>query len=240
MHYYPHHIGDFIRETSRLSDAMNMLYLRLIWQYYETEQPLPNRPEMLAMDTGSDADSVKMILERFFTLDEKSGAWRQKRCDEEIAAFYKRAERSHKAAKARWGNEPPQAAKKAPKTPFTAPAEPKKRPGKRAPADFVVTDEMRAWAGAHAEFVMVDSETDKFKDHTFSTARTDWVATWRNWMRNAQEHAEARSGRGGVSTTQKSFAQQDDDSAREWHKKMSGGILGGDSGHRRIKGGGDA
>ena len=62
------------------------------------------------------------------------------------------------------------------------------RARKRAPEDFAVSVEMYEWAystlGLSAE--VVDFETAKFLDHTFATARKDWPATWRNWMRNVQ------------------------------------------------------
>lgn len=66
------------------------------------------------------------------------------------------------------------------------------RGAKKCPEDFVVTDEMREWAKERASEVRVDLETEKFRDHTFATAKTDWLGTWRNWMRKASEAAEAR------------------------------------------------
>ena len=35
--------------------------------------------------------------------------------------------------------------------------------------------------------VNADAETEKFRDHTFGTARSDWDGTWRNWIRKAAE-----------------------------------------------------
>ncbi len=71
----------------------------------------------------------------------------------------------------------------------TPPVAPKARPAKRCPDDFTVTDEMRSWATTEAPGVDVDRATAKFRDHTFSTARTDWPATWRNWLRKDSESA---------------------------------------------------
>lgn len=85
MHYYQHHIGDFIRDTSRLSDDQCMAYLRMIWLYYESEQPLPNNPRSLAFRVGSSEEVVHLILESFFNLED--GAWRHTRCDSEIAEY---------------------------------------------------------------------------------------------------------------------------------------------------------
>lgn len=73
-----------------------------------------------------------------------------------------------------------------------APTAAAKRPTKKCPEDFALDDDMREWAVEAAPLVDVDLETEKFKDHTFKTAMTDWPATWRNWMRNAQGFAAQR------------------------------------------------
>jgi uncharacterized protein YdaU (DUF1376 family) len=87
MNYYQHHIGDFIRDTARLSDSQCMAYLRLIWMYYDTEQPIPNNQRILAFKTGASVADVELILEAYFTLSDD--AWHHSRCDSEIAAYWK-------------------------------------------------------------------------------------------------------------------------------------------------------
>ena len=62
-----------------------------------------------------------------------------------------------------------------------------KRPAKKCPDAFLVTESMKIWASTECANVDIHSETAKFRDHTFSTARTDWVATWRNWIRKNHE-----------------------------------------------------
>lgn len=42
-----------------------------------------------------------------------------------------------------------------------------------------------AWVAEHCPGLDWQRETDKFRDHTFKTARTDWSGTWKNWMRKA-------------------------------------------------------
>ena len=86
MHYYQHHIGDFIRDTSRLSDSQAMAYLRLLWMYYDTETPIPDTPQVLALKVGCDVDSIKLLLGAFFAL--KDGNWHHGRCDKEIATYH--------------------------------------------------------------------------------------------------------------------------------------------------------
>lgn len=102
MNYYPHHIGDFIRDTSRLNDSQCMAYLRLIWLYYESEQPLSDDIESLAFRIGSDAKTVEMLLKCYFYAN--ASRWHHKRIDSEIAAYKNKSEKASASAKARWGN----------------------------------------------------------------------------------------------------------------------------------------
>ena len=62
---------------------------------------------------------------------------------------------------------------------------PKKKGTRRCPESFEVTDDMKTWARAETPGVDVGFETAAMRDHEFSTARLDWAATWRNWMRTA-------------------------------------------------------
>ena len=66
--------------------------------------------------------------------------------------------------------------------------------GTRVPDDFEPTDEMKAWFVAEGLDKLIHGRTehDKFMDF-FRAApgqkgvKLDWVATWRNWMRNAAQ-----------------------------------------------------
>lgn len=46
---------------------------------------------------------------------------------------------------------------------------------------------MREWAKQEAPTVDVDAETAAFRDHEYRTAKTDWPAAWRTWMRRAAQ-----------------------------------------------------
>jgi hypothetical protein len=59
------------------------------------------------------------------------------------------------------------------------------RPTKKPPDDFEITTGMRAWAFLKTPGLDIDFETEKFKDHTFAHARSDWKGAWRNWMHKA-------------------------------------------------------
>ena len=51
---------------------------------------------------------------------------------------------------------------------------------------------METWATENAALIDWRRETEKFRDWEFKTPRTDWAATWRTWMRKAQESAMER------------------------------------------------
>lgn len=85
MHYYQHHIGDFIKATARLSDSQTIVYLRLLWMYYDSEKPLKNDLEVLAMQTGGDLHDVDLLLRAYFNL--QNGVWHHSRCDIEIGEY---------------------------------------------------------------------------------------------------------------------------------------------------------
>jgi uncharacterized protein YdaU (DUF1376 family) len=98
VHYYHHHIGDFIKATARLTDAQSMAYLRLIWMYYDRERPLPDDIEALAFQLGIDEKTVQLILVSYFRLED--GCWHHTRCDAEIKEYKQLIHKRSKAGKA--------------------------------------------------------------------------------------------------------------------------------------------
>jgi uncharacterized protein YdaU (DUF1376 family) len=98
MHYYQHHIGDFIKATSRLTDSQAMAYLRLIWMYYDSEKPLPNDIEVLALQIGLPIDDVHLLLRAYFRLED--GVWKHSRCDAEIEEYRSFVDKKSRAGKA--------------------------------------------------------------------------------------------------------------------------------------------
>lgn len=57
------------------------------------------------------------------------------------------------------------------------------RRSRRAPANFRPSDEHLRVAAERD--VDLDAELAKFRDHEFAHAKSDWPATFRNWLRNA-------------------------------------------------------
>jgi hypothetical protein len=60
----------------------------------------------------------------------------------------------------------------------------KKKPRKRCPPEFAPD---AAMALAEIPDLDVEREIAKFRDWEFKTARSDWAATWRNWVRKARD-----------------------------------------------------
>ena len=98
MHYYQHHIGDFIKATARLSDSQTMAYLRLLWMYYDTEKPLILDTELLAFQIGTSIQDTELLLRTFFILTDEG--WKQTRCEEEILDYREFRNKKSMAGKA--------------------------------------------------------------------------------------------------------------------------------------------
>ena len=102
MYYYQHHIGDFIKSTSRLTDSQAMAYLRLIWLYYDKDGQVFNDSEQLAFEIGSDIKTIQMIVKTYFETD---GEYlKHSRCDKELQGYLNKSEGGKKGAEARWKN----------------------------------------------------------------------------------------------------------------------------------------
>jgi len=100
MHYYQHHIGDFIKDTSFLTNEEVGIYLKLLWIYYDTEQPLPNSLFELSMKVNArdHQDALSGILGMFFKLE--NNEWHHTRCDKEIRHYHQQLDTASKAGKA--------------------------------------------------------------------------------------------------------------------------------------------
>jgi uncharacterized protein YdaU (DUF1376 family) len=101
MHYYQHHIGDFIRATSRLTDSQAMAYLRLIWIYYDKNGVVENDPKQLAFEIGSDVETVALMIKTYFEVD--GDFIRQSRCDRELVGYLNKSKGGKLGADKRWG-----------------------------------------------------------------------------------------------------------------------------------------
>jgi hypothetical protein len=63
-----------------------------------------------------------------------------------------------------------------------------KRATRRAPPTWEPSADLLAWCASDHPDVNAQAEAAKFRDYTFGTSRSDWDATFRNWIRKAAEH----------------------------------------------------
>jgi len=190
MHYYQHHIGDFQRDTASLSDSDTLAYLRLLWMYYDTEEPLINDPKKLAFRIGSNPDAVQMLLEAFFVLN--NDVWIQKRCDAELANYRAKSDRARNANEIRWQSK--KVLKSDPNKIATNNQEPetiveaKQSRGTRLSTDWVPSADQLQFCKDLRDDLDSKSTADSFRDYWISQpgakgVKTNWDATWRNWVR---------------------------------------------------------
>ena len=80
--------------------------------------------------------------------------------------------------------------------------------GTRLPESFAVTDEMAAWARENTPHVDGRLEFDQFRDYWraksgANAVKRDWPATWRQWMRKAEQDSGRRNGARMATTDQR-------------------------------------
>jgi uncharacterized protein YdaU (DUF1376 family) len=103
MNYYPHHIGDYAKDTAHLTLLEDGAYRRLLDLYYSSERSLPLNMDglyrLVRARTKDEKKAVDTVLAEFFT--KGNSGWNNKRADEEIA----KAREEGEEAKARKENE---------------------------------------------------------------------------------------------------------------------------------------
>jgi len=204
MHYYQHHIGDFIKATARLSDAQTMAYLRLLWMYYDSEKPLKPDAKVLAFQIGATVEETQMLLESFFWIAESG--WHHTRCDKEIEEyrqFLNKKSNAGKASAERRKNNSSTGVQQVFNDSSTAvqlttnhkplttkPIKENKR-GSRLAQDWFLPKPWGEWAQTERPDLNIRQTADQFKDYWIAQAgqkgvKLDWAATWRNWVRNSK------------------------------------------------------
>lgn len=149
--------------------------------------------------TEAEVEAVKFVLSRFFTLD-KDGCYVQDRILEELLHYHKNADTNKRIADEREAKRKEkstnrvQGVNEAPPNhkPLTINQEPRTNVVKasRLPTDFEMPVEWKQWAKSERSDIDVEMEAESFKDYWSSkggkeACKTDWFATWRNWVRRA-------------------------------------------------------
>lgn len=111
MNYYRRYVGDYLRDTARLSLLEHGAYTLLLDNYYAEKMPIPldlnEVYTMVRAMTPGDRQAVKKVLTRYFT--KKADGYHNARADREIAkarsAIDQMAEAGRRGAVKRWGTD---------------------------------------------------------------------------------------------------------------------------------------
>lgn len=212
MNYYPHHIGDYSRDTAHLSMLEDAAYRRMLDLYYASERALPmNRQglyRLVRAKSKAEQNAVDVILGEFF--QETDHGWRNARADLEISRAQEKSQSARESAGKRWqaegnanalrthseGIATPDAKALLPITNSQEPiaknqkrAEaPQRSRGSRLPAEWVPSEILKAWAVKERPDLNLEVTEERFRDYWKAVPgskglKLDWDATFRNWVR---------------------------------------------------------
>lgn len=216
--YVPFYTSDFLAGTSGLTAATKGVYITLLCLMYETEGPLPQSWDTLARRSGCSLPAFKravaaLVDDRKLTVTD-DGLWSEK-CEKHIMQRHERRDSATSAAKKRW-QKSEQKQRKADATASVPQCQPEPEPeykkedlrssqknrGSRLPDDWVLPMEWGRWAVDEGwSEVAVRDEAARFADYWRSLSgqkatKRDWLATWRNWMRNSKKPKGGLNGTG--------------------------------------------
>lgn len=107
MNYFRFYVGDYQRDTSKLSVLEHGAYMLLLSYYYAEEEPLPvEREQVYTMVRALHEDSqraVDKILEKYFHL--RSDGYHNNRADHEITVSQKARDNGSKGGRPETGYE---------------------------------------------------------------------------------------------------------------------------------------
>ena len=199
MHYFQFNIGDYASHTRHLSLHEDLAYRRLLDAYYLREKPFPKEVEAVArLISMSDClTDVERVLNEFF--QQSKVGWVNKRADEEISRFHKKLATASKAGKASAESKRQRSFHEGStvvqptlnQEPITNNQEPIKKPmqrGTRLPADSPLSEDWILFCRQERPDLVPSDVYAEFRDYWVAQpgqkgVKTDWPATWRNWVR---------------------------------------------------------
>jgi len=202
MHYYQFNIGDYASHTRHLSLIEDAIYRRLLDVYYLHERPFNSGIAGVARQINAKEyeTEVKIVLEEFFQLTENG--WINLRADKEIEHFHSKIEQASNAgrasAQARLNKRTTDVATDVQPTNNQEPITNNHKPltkverATRLQDNWQPSDDMIQFCLQERPDLDWKFISDGFRDYWISQAgtkgrKTDWSATWRNWVRNQRK-----------------------------------------------------
>ena len=203
--WMPLYIGDYLADTARLTTEQHGAYLLLLMDYWRSGR-LPDNDQVLAQICKLTPDAwsnAKAMLMTFFSIEE--GCWVHKRVEQEMAEAKvnqtKKHERAVKAAEARWKNATSNANAIQKQCPSPSPSPvvntivvAKAPKSTRWAKGFAMPDSWVEFCKKERSDIDPYKTFESFTDYWISVAgakglKSDWDATWRNWVRNQKNSA---------------------------------------------------
>jgi uncharacterized protein YdaU (DUF1376 family) len=203
MHYYKRNLGDYAKKCGRLSMLQHGAYTLLIDSCYDREKfpTLEEAIEWTWASTEAEIEAVKFVLSRFFRLDE-DGQYVQERILAELLDYHAKADKNKQIALDRETKRREKSTKRAPvvdeappnQEPITINQEPVKKMqrGTRLPADCLLPPDWFEFCKQERPDLVPRQVFDEFRDYWIAQpgqkgVKTDWDATWRNWVRRQNQ-----------------------------------------------------
>lgn len=218
--YIPFYTSDFLGGTGGMTAATKGIYITLLCLMYENEGPIKQRWEALARRCGCTLPAFKKAILELqedgkITVD-GTELWSEK-CEKHVATRRERSASARSSANKRWEkSEQKQQANDATALRSECYPEPEpdikedtnvssKKRASRLPEDWALPSEYRDWAkGEGYADAVINSQAERFRDYWISlsgqkASKLDWLATWRNWMRNAPRSVPPNSQQNQIS-----------------------------------------
>ena len=204
--WMPLYVADYLSATSRLTTEQHGAYLLILMDYWKNGPP-PDNDGVLAQITRlspSAWSNARTMLEAFFQVE--SGKWLHHRVDDELAKANHNKEVNRRRGLA--GAAAKYSKKAAPTmleaslgdstSPSPTPSPTKRNTGRDARAtrlpDQDLPDSWRDFCQTERPDLVPDQTYAKFRDYWTAKpgkagTKLDWLATWRNWVREEKRKA---------------------------------------------------
>lgn len=104
MNHYPHHLGDYAKDTAGFNQADHGAYRLLLDAYYATEESLPAE-DVYEIGKGTTPVARKAVTKVLKKFQLRDGRYYHKRVEEELAAYRERSEIASLAAQIKWAEQ---------------------------------------------------------------------------------------------------------------------------------------
>lgn len=214
MHYFQWNIKSYVSATVHLTNEEDLAYRRLLEYYYDTESPIPTALPLLCRRLRLALPDVESVLNEFFVLEEDGwhNAYCDEEIKKYHRLIERQRINGSKGGRGNKANANPNKPTALPEKPtakptnnqepitnnqepsFITPPGEKEKKASSLSADWTLPKTWGDWAiGEFPELSppAVRFLADEFRDywHGISSKaagkKTDWFATWRNWVRKA-------------------------------------------------------